>query len=137
MEFPIEASCQCGQVKYSLKAAPKMVVACHCQACQKLATSPFSITGIVASEDIEFSGKLNEWTRTADSGNSNTAAFCPGCGNRIYHYNPQDLSTVKLKLKPMGLSDDSLFKPTAHFWVCEKLDWVEIPDGVKQFDKQP
>jgi len=137
MEYPIEASCQCGQVRYKLYEAPKMVFACHCKECQKLATSPFSVTAIVAAEDIEFSGEMKEWGRMADSGNKNNAKFCPDCGTRIYHFNPDDLSTVKLKLKPVGLIDDSMFEPSAHVWIKEKAGWYQIPDGVKVYDTQP
>ena len=137
MKFPIEGACQCGQVTYTMHEAPKMVYACHCTECQKVATGPFSVTAIVASGAIEFHGELKEWGRVAESGNRNNAKFCPDCGNRIYHYNPDDLSTVKLKLKPVNLSDDKIFAPKAHIWVSEKLSWYEIPEGMKVFDKQP
>ena len=137
MQFPIEGACQCGQVSYKLYEAPRMVMACHCTECQKLATSPFSVTAVVASNAIEFSGELKEWSRSSDSGNTNTAKFCPDCGNRIYHYNPDDQTTIKLKLKPVKMSDDSIFEPTAHIWVSEKQHWYQIPAGVKVFDKQP
>lgn len=136
MEYPLEGSCQCGQVTYKLHEAPQQVQACHCTECQKLATSPFSVTAIVASEAIEFEGELREWSRFADSGNRNIAKFCPDCGNRVYHYNPDDPATIKLKLKPVNLSDASIFEPSAHIWVSEKQSWYEIPEGVKVFDKQ-
>lgn len=137
VSYPIEGSCQCGQVTYKLHEAPKMVLACHCTECQKIATGPFSVTAVIASSSIEFSGELKEWSRTAESGNKSNAKFCPNCGNRIYHFNPEDLSSVKLKLKPVNLADDEVFKPTVHIWVCEKLSWYQIPEGVKVIDKQP
>ena len=136
MEYPIEGSCQCGQVTYTLHEAPQIVLACHCTECQKLSTSPFSITAVVASGAIKFKGKLNEWMRIADSGNRNIAKFCPDCGNRVYHYNPDDSATLKLKLKPVSISDDSIFEPTAHVWVSEKPSWYQVPEGMKVFDKQ-
>ena len=137
MTYPIEGSCQCGNVTYKLKAKPQMVMACHCQECQKLSTSPFSITAVIDVNDIEFSGKLNEWSRSSDSGNKNHAMFCPTCGNRIYHYNPENLSTIKLKLKPVNGVDESIFEPTAHVWVSEKVSWFQIPDNMKTYLKQP
>jgi len=133
---PLNASCQCGQVSYVLRQPPIKVLACHCQECQKLSTSPFSVTAIVAAEAIEFSGDMHEWERKADSGNRNIASFCPGCGNRIYHYNPDDASTLKVKLKPVGLADFSVLAPTAHLWVSEKQSWYELPEGVQAFQKQ-
>ena len=137
MEFPIEGSCQCGQVTYLLHQAPSMVIACHCLECQKLSTSPYSITAMVDARAIEFFGEMSDWGRPADSGNRNNAKFCPGCGNRIYHYNPEDMGAIKLKLKPVNLADDTLFKPAAHVWVSQKQSWVEIPEGVPTFAKQP
>lgn len=137
MEYPIEGSCQCGQVTYKLHEAPAMVFACHCNECQKMSTSPFSVTAVVPAHAIEFAGELSEWGRVADSGNKNYAKFCPQCGNRIYHYNPDDPSTVKLKLKPVDLSDDTIFEPKVHVWVSKKQSWYRIPDGVKVFDEQP
>lgn len=137
MEYPIKGSCQCGQVTYTLHEAPKMVQACHCTECQKLATGPFSVTAIVASDAIEFEGEFKEWSRIAESGNKNIARFCPDCGNRVYHYNPDDLATIKLKLKPVNMPDDTIFEPQRHIWVREKQSWYQIPEGLQVFDTQP
>jgi len=137
MKFPIEGACQCGQLTYKLFEKPKVVLACHCTECQKLSSSPFSVTAVVDSSAIEFKGELQEWTRSSDSGNRNNAKFCPTCGNRVYHYNPEDKETIKLKLKPIHLSDASIFEPTVHVWVNEKLSWYQIPEGAKVVEKQP
>ena len=56
MTFPIQGSCQCGQVTYKLLSEPLMVVACHCKECQKLSTSAFSITALVNAGTVEFIG---------------------------------------------------------------------------------
>ncbi|PCJ33201.1 MAG: hypothetical protein COA90_00785 [Gammaproteobacteria bacterium] len=135
VDYPIKGSCQCGNISYELLAAPSMIVACHCKQCQKLSTSAFSITAMVDAENIKFHGVMSEWSRPADSGNIAAAKFCPNCGNRIYHFNPD--KPDKIKLKPANLSDTRIIKPTVHVWVSEKQDWFQIPDGVKVFDKQP
>ncbi|RLA45183.1 MAG: hypothetical protein DRR06_07875 [Gammaproteobacteria bacterium] len=133
--YPIDGSCQCGNIAYQLLEPPLLVVACHCKQCQKLSTSAFSITAVVNIESVEFSGDLKEWHRLADSGNKNYAKFCPNCGNRIYHFDPDTPETIKLK--PSNLSDTRILNPSAHLWVSEKQAWIQIPDDVKQFDKQP
>ena len=135
MNFPINGSCQCGSIRYRLLKPPRLVMACHCRECQKLSTSAFSITAVVDADALEIEGIMSDWSRVAESGNINAAKFCPGCGNRIYHYNPADPGT--LKLKPSTLDDTSGIIPTAHCWVSEKQDWYQIPDGVKTFEKQP
>lgn len=135
VEYPVSGSCQCGAITYELKSAPLKVVACHCIECQKLSTSAFSITAMIEEDQIAFSGEMADWSRPADSGNISAAKFCPGCGNRLYHYNPKDPS--QLKLKPSTLHDTRMIKPAAHIWVSKKQDWFEIPEGVPSFDEQP
>lgn len=134
MEYPIEGSCQCGQISYKLHQPPVKVIACHCTECQKLSGDPFSVTAMIKAQDIEFFGELKDWSRSSDSGNTNAAKFCPTCGNRVYQFNPADMSMVKLKLKPVHIKDDTLFKPTVHVWVKEKLSWVVIPEGDTVFE---
>jgi hypothetical protein len=136
MNYPIEATCQCGQVSYILTKPPQKVIACHCTECQKLASGPFSVSVIIDADTVVFRGEMKEWSRPADSGNRNHAKFCPDCGNRIYHYSPNDPLTIKLKLKPVRLSDNSLWQPTAHIWLSEKQDWYQVPEGVSGADKQ-
>ena len=135
IEYPIKGSCQCGGVSYQLLEPPLMVVACHCKECQKLSTSAFSITAMINRESIKFEGLMKDWRRNAASGNISAAKFCPCCGNRIYHYDPNEPD--KLKFKPCTLSDTRIIKPTAHVWISEKQDWFQIPEGVKTFDYQP
>lgn len=137
MKFPIQVSCQCGQVSYELRQPPKKVLACYCQECQKLSTSPFSITAVVDTDTITFFGEMHPWERRAESGNRNIAYFCPNCGNRIYHLNPDEPDAVKLKLKPTGAEVSSEFLPSAHIWLAEKPAWYDIPAGVSTFQKQP
>lgn len=135
MKFPLEGTCQCGNVRVRLLSAPSMIVACHCKECQKLSTSAFSITAMVDAAEVEFSGTMQDWSRTAESGNISAAKFCPKCGNRIYHYNPA--KPEQIKLKPALLENTALIQPSAHIWVSEKQDWFELPEGVKTFEKQP
>ncbi|WP_111978664.1 GFA family protein [Algibacillus agarilyticus] len=137
MSFPIQATCQCGQVSYQLNAAPLKVLACHCTECQKLSTSAYSITALVATKDIEFSGEMKEWSRIADSGKNNIAKFCPYCGNRIYHYSQPDDAFIKLKLKPVEPRAAVLFEPNVHVWVGSKQSWFTLPLGVETHTAQP
>ena len=134
-EYPISGSCQCGNITYQLTAPPLVIAACHCRECQKLSTSAFSITAMVKADTLKIDGNLKHWERSSDSGAINAAEFCPDCGNRIYHFNPEKPDV--LKLKPSTLSDTSIIKPTMHIWVEMKQGWYDIPEGVEQYDRSP
>lgn len=133
--FPVQGRCQCGQVSYEILEEPDFVIACHCRECQTLSTSVFSLTAFLPESRIRFHGEMKYWERKADSGNISAAKFCPECGNRIYHFNPEAPQVVKLKIG--HLSDDSWIAPDAHIWVKEKQAWFQIPEGIPQFEAQP
>lgn len=135
ISYPVSGSCQCGQVRLQPLSAPKLVVACHCRECQKLSTSAFSITALVNANQVLITGELQHWERLAASGNRNCAKFCPGCGNRIYHYNPA--TPAQLKLKACYLENTAMLVPQMHLWVSEKQPWLQLPEGVVQFAQQP
>lgn len=134
VNYPVKGTCQCGQVSFVLKAAPKKVIACHCKECQKLSTSAFSITSVIDKQDIDITGELQQTTRVAESGNTNVGCFCPNCGNRIYQFNPAAPDAIKFKAGS-SLDDTSMIVPAVHIWTGEKQAWVTIPDGVPQFEK--
>lgn len=134
-QYPIKGSCQCGNVTYQLLEPPLFIAACHCKECQKLSTSAFSITAMVKADSVRFAGDMKDWSRIADSGKVSAAKFCPVCGNRMYHYDPDQ--PEQLKLKPSNLDDTSILNPSIHIWVSQKQDWYQIPEGVKVFDRQP
>lgn len=135
MEYPVNGSCLCGQVTYTLREPPAAIAACHCKQCQTLSTSAFSISAMVNAPSLEVSGELKEWQRTAASGQVSAARFCPACGTHIYHFNPAQPDTLMLKLS--SLADTSAINPTIHVWVQEKQDWYDIPDDAMAFDTQP
>lgn len=135
VSYPLHGSCQCGNVHYQLLRAPLKVLACHCKECQKLSTSAFSITALVEDDAVEFQGELKEWQRLAENGNKNYAKFCPICGNRIYHFNPDKPGLIKLKAA--SLDDTRVLQPDLHIWVKEKQDWYQLPEGVEVCDGQP
>jgi hypothetical protein len=134
-EYPVDGACQCGQINYKITSPPLWVGVCHCTECQKLSASAFSITLVFASKSFEVEGELKHWERSSASGHRNIAHFCPTCGNRIYHTNPDQPEIIRLK--GGTLSNTKIIRPSAHTWVREKQDWVTIPEGVEQFDTQP
>lgn len=136
MKRPITGSCQCGNIQYEVAQPFLKQIVCHCSECQKLSATSFSITAILPQEAFKLvTGELRSYSRVADSGSTNNCYFCPDCGNRIYHQNPD--MPEKIRLKPGTLDDTSIINPTIHVWLQSKQDWVEIPDGVETYDTQP
>jgi hypothetical protein len=128
-------SCQCGSVTYDVTAPPIATYACYCDECKKLSTSVQSLTmAILRQSLVVTSGELRQWERSSESGNRNVAHFCPSCGNRIYHEDPDAPDIVRLKTGT--LENQSLVRPIVHFWTIRKPDWLPLPEGGLVYEKQ-
>ena len=136
MELPASGSCQCGDVKYEVTDKPLLTVACHCKDCQKLSTSAFSISMILNRSGFKIlSGELKSWKRTTAAGGIAICWFCPNCGNRIFHENPEMPNLIRLK--PGTLEDTSVLEPQAHVWTCREQRWLSRFTELPKFERQP
>ena len=136
MKLPAEGACQCGRIRYRIVSAPLMTLVCHCQDCQKLSSSAFSVTMILSRDAFELTdGELREWRRPTDAGGVAVCWFCPDCGNRIFHENPEMPEIVRLK--PGTLDDTSVLEPAVHVWTCREQPWLERYAALPKIDRQP
>lgn len=136
MKYPVPGQCQCGDIRYEIDEPFIDQVICHCKECQKFSAAAFGITALVSKKGFRLlSGDLSLYVRTAESGNKNECYFCAGCGNRIYHVNPNNPEIIRLK--PGTLEDTSVIDPKVHFWVKSKQHWVVIPEDHKTYETQP
>jgi hypothetical protein len=123
-QFPISGGCQCGHIRYSLKAAPVVFYLCHCTECQKQSSSAFGESVKVRREDIEIDGELGEYRTVADSGNAKRCEFCPKCGTRLFHGRWPEAETFNLK---GGTLDDAAWLvPAGHIWTRSKQAFYAV-----------
>ena len=117
--------CQCGNIRYQINGKPLTFYACHCRDCQQQSASAFGLSMWVAFEDFELlSGKLKNWSTTADDGSAKNCAFCPECGTRIYHAG--DDPGEEISLKAGSLDNISQFNPVAHIWTKRAHRWLDL-----------
>ena len=81
------------------------------------------------------SGDLKSWERSTAAGGIAVCRFCPDCGNRIYHENPDKPEFIRLK--PGTLEDTSVLNPMAHVWTCREQPWLANFADLPRVDKQP
>lgn len=130
-----EGGCQCGAVRYRIKAERLTSYACHCRECQKQSASAFGISVPVFEANIEIRGITNSWRRPTDSGSHTRCFFCPICGSRLYHAGENRPGLVTIK--GGSLDDAKHLAPVAHIWTASKQDWVVLPEDVPQWEYQP
>ena len=128
--------CQCGQVRYRCDAAPLALYVCHCTNCQAQSASAFGISYVVHRSAVQLiAGKpaYHEWD--TDSGRRSRGAFCRQCGTRLWHESLDPERAVSIKGgsldEPVDISE------AVHIWTASKLPGVVIPDGARQFAREP
>jgi hypothetical protein len=55
---PLTGACLCGAVQVTISAPPLLTLVCHCDGCQKLTASAFSLTTMVPSAGFACTGDL-------------------------------------------------------------------------------
>ncbi len=134
-QFPISGGCQCGAVRYTLKAAPLVFYLCHCTDCQKQSSSAFGESVRVRADDVEITGQLALYTGTADSGRGKYCQFCPTCGTRLFHRRTPDAEV--LNIKGGSLDDAKWLRPSGHIWTRSKQAFISIGDDELSYPEQP
>ena len=135
-EFPIEGGCQCGAVRYLLKAAPLGVYACHCKDCQRWSGAAYQLSMVVNAGDLEhLAGDLVGFEKHADSGRTVRIMRCSRCQTNVWN---EPLATPAIRvLKPGTLDDASWARPVGNIWTDRALPWVEIDHTQPHFPAQP
>ena len=134
MDLPKHGGCQCGAIRYEISEAPRLVYTCHCNACQRLTSSAFSLGLVVAEKAFKMSGiEPRSLLRRADSGRVNTRLVCPECGTWIAGL-PRD---GVVRVRGGTLDDTSWLRPTRHIWTSRKQPWITFPEGDEVFEVQP
>ena len=129
-------SCQCGYIKYEISGDNLGLGLCYCTECQKLSTGIATYGMALKTESFQLlEGTPKQWERTSYNGNRNIAYFCPNCGVRIYHQNP-DIPEI-IRLKAGTLENASLLEPDAHVWLSSAPAWVRVPAGALSYEEQP
>jgi hypothetical protein len=134
--FPVEGGCQCGAVRYRLKARPLGVYACHCKDCQRFSGTTHTLSMVVNAGDIELTkGDLRGFDKAADSGRTVRMLGCMDCGTKVWN---EPLSSPGLLiLKPGTLDDATWAAPVGNIWTDRALPWVEINWSEPHFPGQP
>lgn len=134
--LPLAGGCQCGEIRYEITSQPKALYACHCTECQQQSSASFGLSMPVDRTGLQLQiGVLKTWTRESASGRRVDCAFCPNCGTRIYH--APERNPEIFNVKPGTLDNTKWLVPVAHLWVTSAQPWVQVPNDVIRYPKQP
>ena len=103
--------------------------------CRKLSGSAFSTVLVVKSEDLTVEGTLKLWERATDTGRRSHAYFCPDCGNRIYHQDPDKPHIIRIRSG--SLDQPKIPEPRIHVFAERTQSWLQFAEGAIKYERQP
>ncbi len=134
--FPVAGGCQCGAVRYELRAAPLGIYSCHCKDCQRFSGGTHTMSMVVKAADVGLTkGELMGFDKAADSGRVVRMLACAACGTKIW--NEPLASPGLIIMKPGTLDDMSWARPVGNIWTGSRAPWVVIDEGVPNYEGQP
>ena len=121
--FAITGGCQCGAVRYRLKAQPTGSHFCHCRMCQRAVGGPFAALAGANRDDMEWQGKPSFF----QSSSLAQRGFCAACGTPLsFDYNDGNRICVTLG----SLDHPEAFPIEKHYGIEAKWSWLCLDDGL-------
>lgn len=129
------APCSCGQLRIEVNGEPLNVGVCHCLACQRRTGSVFAALAAFRTP-YRVIGTASEYLRTGDQGASYRFRFCPVCGTNLFH-TEEGVGDRSVAVAVGGFADPSFPPPQVSVYDCRRHDWVQLPDGLAVYEKDP
>lgn len=122
-KLPLTGRCRCGTTVLEVTAAPVMTAACHCQGCQRMSASAFSLTAMFPAE--AFRVVAGAPVKGGAKGEELSHYCCPDCMNWMF----TRITGVDawVNLRPTMLDEVGWFTPFVETMTRDKLPWVDLP----------
>lgn len=135
MKLPYKGGCQCGAIRYECSAKPLMAGLCHCRECQRSAGSA-SVAWLAAPKAaLKIAGEIRYRDYRADSGNTASHGFCPGCGTQVLGKS-SGMPEI-MAIRAMSLDDPSWYRPTMDIYTVSAQPWDHMNPELAKFPKLP
>ncbi len=121
--------CQCGAIRYEIRAEPMAMYHCHCPRCRRASGASFATNLMVRSEDFRLVAGA-EALAAFESSPGKRRHFCARCGSPIYSHSQATSQLVSVRCGT--LDGDPGVRPRAHIFVGSKSPWYEIRDDLPQ-----
>lgn len=135
MAASFTGGCLCGAVRYECSADAMFMGNCHCRDCQKASGGAYGAEIGLPAAALKITGAVKYYDVKADSGNTLSRGFCPGCGARLF---AKTSAMPDLAMIAAGsLDDPSQYEPTMDIFTASAPPWDHMNPALAKFPKMP
>ena len=132
---PVNGSCLCGQVTFTVTRPFLFFQYCHCSRCQKISGSAHAANIFVKVEQFQWTSGQELVNRyELPTAKHYCSAFCTVCGSRM----PWESRNGRYVLVPAGtLDEDPEGRPERNVFWASRAPWYVDVSTVPTFDEGP
>lgn len=120
--------CLCGAVTWAFQGPRGRNLICHCETCQRAASSAYAAFVEVDPDRIEWEGPRTDY----QSSPGTFRGFCPTCGTRLYFRS--DRWPGELHIHAATLDNPALYQPDCQVVLCERAPWLDGIADLPRYD---
>jgi len=125
----LEGGCDCGRVRYRLRAQPLFVHCCHCRWCQRESGAAFAVNALIEAEQVALvRGEVLVVDTPSASGAGQLIARCPACHVAVWS-NYAGAGPLLRFVRVGTMDQPDLLPPDIHIFIGTRQPWVVIPPG--------
>jgi hypothetical protein len=132
MKLPMPGGCRCDRVRFRVTKGPLITAACHCNGCQRMSSSAFSLTAIFPADALEVTD--GEPVIGGVHGSDLQHFFCSFCMSWIFT-RPAMWPDV-VNVRPTMFDDHAWFSPFIETFTKTKLPWA-VTGAPHSFEEFP
>jgi hypothetical protein len=135
MSHAYTGGCACGAIRYEISGEPIFQNDCQCRDCQHKSGTGHGSYLTFPKAGVKQTGEAKLWDIVADSGKTNSRAFCPTCGSPVYilfRASP-DVFTIHAA----SLDDPNRYQPQAVTYTSRGHEWDRLDPTLMKFEKMP
>ncbi|MEO0682520.1 MAG: GFA family protein [Pseudomonadota bacterium] len=120
--------CLCGAVRWESAAPALWMMHCHCESCRRQCGA--GVVGWIGAPAEAFRW-IGEAPRAFESSPGATRRFCGACGTPVSFEHARWPGEVHVYAAQLTVGT---FRPTAHVHWAERVDWLELADGLPRHE---
>lgn len=128
MSTALEGGCFCGAIRFRLSGPLSQACYCHCESCRRASGAPY--VAWCTLERASFAVTKGQLHLHASS-RGVMRGFCGDCGTTLTY--AHEGRPAEIDVTVVALDEPERSVPVRHIWVCDKLPWVAINDGLPQY----
>jgi len=136
--FARNGGCLCGSIRIEIDQPASETYHCHCSMCRRASGSLYQTYSIYPKNSVRIV-KGADQLRDYESSPGITRRFCGRCGCQVLCEiaSSPEIMSVNTGVLDAGTHPGHEHDRERHIFVTDKVEWLQIADGLPQYDQAP